>query len=525
MDNKHHNIYNKETLIEKFSKKNFPLDKISNEALQHKQILFTNSSEKPLVSSNLTEINPEFYEWQSNVNQNRYNKNFNGNNSNKYPNNYKKNRNNNISKEWRKNEEVPSDKNPTTEPIQEYIEPKKQSKGQALKLNTKEIQASSQSGDTKTPKGTGENCSSTKVEKVTPSKKKIIEEDVLQQYFQDEIEKVIILNSVEKIEKAKKMFTFSKKSEEINIKNEEFTIDFLSTISNKLQISLDEYLYYILHPQANSSYGPLTSKEIKELIEANVLTLESDIRFIDTYCLKDLKPFSFFKLKEMARKSFLDEIEPSPLIKRTEILLKNSEVHQLKEQKLTEHSQSQIQTQPQPQPQSSIQDKSNSHSNIQDQQNQDHYHKYEKEYYKNQNNHKNHNQNQNQHKNQNQNQQLKNQQHKNQNIQNHSENQYDISKEFSFGPDSKKPESETIKNNNLNNIKKFDSNKATHENIKVEEEKQAFDKKSNTYVEKMEFKGDLHLENKNDYNKKLSKKKKGKKPIEVDIKLGNFYFL
>ena len=520
MDNKHHNIYNKETLIEKFSKKNFPLDKISNEALQHKQILFTNSSEKPLVSSNLTEINPEFYEWQSNVNQNRYNKNFNSNNSNKYHNNYKKNSNNHIN-EWRKNEEVPSDKNPTTEPIQEYIEPKKQSKGQALKLNTKEIQASSQSGDTKTPVKTGENCSSTKLDKVTPSKKKIIEEDVLQQYFQDEIEKVIILNSVEKIEKTKKMFTFSKKSEEIKVKNEEFTTDFLSTISNKLQISLDEYLYYILHPQANSSYGPLTSKEIKELIEANVLTLESDIRFIDTYCLKDLKPFSFFKLKEMARKSFLDEIEPSPLIKRTEILLKNSEVHQLKEQKLTEHSQSQIQTQPQPQ--SSIQDQSNSHSNIQDLQNQDHYHKYEKEYYKNQNNHRNHNQNQNQHKNQNQ--QLKNQQHKNQNIQNHSENQNDIGKEFSFGPDSKKPESETIKNNNLNNIKKFDSNKATHENIKVEEEKQAFDKKSNTYVEQMEFKGDLHLENKNDYNKKLSKKKKGKKPIEVDIKLGNFYFL
>jgi hypothetical protein len=92
-------------------------------------------------------------------------------------------------------------------------------------------------------------------------------------------------------------------------------IEQLSKINEHLQYPKDENLWYIFHPVAKSAFGPLSSPNIKEMYESKMLDGQSEIRFIDIYNLKNKKPFAFFKLKDIEREGFLEEIDISPLLK------------------------------------------------------------------------------------------------------------------------------------------------------------------------------------------------------------------
>ena len=373
MSNKNY-IYSKETILTKHNKASFPLpkDRISNDALFHKELLFSDTAEIPLLKSGLSEISSEFYESQANINQNRTNKKYSNNthgqnneynNYNKYNNNNNNNNNNNKfninsntnnssnfinnGKEWRgtKVEEAHTAEKITLIPDLKYEKPidkqdksdyntptESKTKPKLLKLNTKDLFKGSSDGKTPSANKVGDNTTPGK----TP-KKKIDENDIMKQYFQDEIKKVMSLNSMEKLEKTKQIFTFDSNSSSDSL-SLEFNIDSLSAVISKLNLTEDENLYYILHPQANSSYGPLTTRDLKEMIKAKMLTSESELRFIDVFNLRGLKPFSFFKLKSMSKEGFLNEIEPSSLITQTEILkVKNiPKVYVIEKQKIIE---------------------------------------------------------------------------------------------------------------------------------------------------------------------------------------------
>jgi hypothetical protein len=93
------------------------------------------------------------------------------------------------------------------------------------------------------------------------------------------------------------------------------SIDLIFKINEHLQYPREEKLWYIYHTGAKSSFGPLSSPNIKELYESKMLDGMSEVRFIDIYNLKNKKPFEFFHLKEIEHDQFLDCIEISALLK------------------------------------------------------------------------------------------------------------------------------------------------------------------------------------------------------------------
>lgn len=104
-------------------------------------------------------------------------------------------------------------------------------------------------------------------------------------------------------------------------------IDQIFKINEFLHYPKEENLWYIFHPTAKSSFGPISSPNIKEMYESKMLTGQSEIRFIDIYNLRNKKPFSFFVLKEIEYPNFLEEIEISPLLK-VAVAMKSKQVEQ-----------------------------------------------------------------------------------------------------------------------------------------------------------------------------------------------------
>lgn len=102
--------------------------------------------------------------------------------------------------------------------------------------------------------------------------------------------------------------TSDQNPETLNIKS-------LFKVNEHLQYPKEEHLWYIFHPMAKSSFGPLTSSNIEEMYNSKMLNGLTEIRFIDIYNLKNRKPFAFFKLKDIDNPSFLEEIEISGLLK------------------------------------------------------------------------------------------------------------------------------------------------------------------------------------------------------------------
>ncbi len=74
---------------------------------------------------------------------------------------------------------------------------------------------------------------------------------------------------------------------------------------------------------AKSSFGPCSSVDLEEMYSSNMLDGQSEIRFIDLYSIKNKKPFSFFKLKDLEDPKILDLIDLSELVKKAIILNNN----------------------------------------------------------------------------------------------------------------------------------------------------------------------------------------------------------
>jgi len=64
---------------------------------------------------------------------------------------------------------------------------------------------------------------------------------------------------------------------------------------------------------AKSSFGPCSTANLEEMYNGNMVNGQSEIRFIDIYNLKNQKPFTFFKLKELENPKIMDNIDISSL--------------------------------------------------------------------------------------------------------------------------------------------------------------------------------------------------------------------
>lgn len=115
---------------------------------------------------------------------------------------------------------------------------------------------------------------------------------------------------------------FSKLSQDEYLKvyatKEEKQFDFrnIQRINKYLGFQGADNLWYIFHPVAKSSFGPCSSENLQEMYNAGMLDGQSELRFIDVYCLRNTEPFSFFKLKDMESQYFLKKIEPSTILKK-----------------------------------------------------------------------------------------------------------------------------------------------------------------------------------------------------------------
>ena len=124
-----------------------------------------------------------------------------------------------------------------------------------------------------------------------------------------------------------KLFYFTLKDKSPSYSNPDpKKIDFKNVfrINEFLKYGIDEPLWYIFHPIAKSSFGPCSTENLEEMYNGNMVDGQSEVRFIDIFNISNKKPFSFFKLKEMDEKNFIDEIEISSLIKKTFTLEKKN---------------------------------------------------------------------------------------------------------------------------------------------------------------------------------------------------------
>jgi len=72
-------------------------------------------------------------------------------------------------------------------------------------------------------------------------------------------------------------------------------------------------LWYIYHPRANSSFGPLSSDEIIEYYKKGRIHSESKIRLIDLFNFMDKSPFSFITISELEEQ--IDLVIPNSLMR------------------------------------------------------------------------------------------------------------------------------------------------------------------------------------------------------------------
>jgi hypothetical protein len=96
---------------------------------------------------------------------------------------------------------------------------------------------------------------------------------------------------------------------------DEFNPKVLHKVNEYLQYPIDDQLWYIFHPVAKSSFGPLSTSNIEDMYNTKVLNGQMEIRFIDIYSIKGKKPFTFFKLKELENITFIDGIQVNELFR------------------------------------------------------------------------------------------------------------------------------------------------------------------------------------------------------------------
>jgi hypothetical protein len=96
---------------------------------------------------------------------------------------------------------------------------------------------------------------------------------------------------------------------------EKFDIKIIFKVNEFLKYPNHEPLWYILHPVAKSSFGPLSSNSIEEMWNNKVANTATEIRFIDIFHIRNKLPFIYFKLSDIEGNEFKESIELNPLIK------------------------------------------------------------------------------------------------------------------------------------------------------------------------------------------------------------------
>jgi len=89
--------------------------------------------------------------------------------------------------------------------------------------------------------------------------------------------------------------------------------DCVYIVNDKINYPRNQPLWYVYHTEAESSYGPLSSEEIEQMINSKLLDTDSKIRLIDVFLYRGCKQFEFFFLKDVQLDNFADSIKVSNL--------------------------------------------------------------------------------------------------------------------------------------------------------------------------------------------------------------------
>ena len=93
----------------------------------------------------------------------------------------------------------------------------------------------------------------------------------------------------------------------------DFNIEIVYKFNEKLKYPKNYGLWYIYHQRANSSFGPLSSKEVESLYKQGKINIQTKIRLIDIFNFFDKEPFSFIQLNNL--ETALDCIMPNLLLR------------------------------------------------------------------------------------------------------------------------------------------------------------------------------------------------------------------
>jgi hypothetical protein len=306
--------FDKNDLIFYFQNYEFPKEKINKDVLVHSELLFNKDSKsaEPEVASSKKKVKLSSCfiiedELEPGRKGGAFNKkgNFPIGNKNNRPFNNSNNRNNSSNNQWRV-EEDPS----TTDFFDTFKGKSDESKVTQFKRNkelslTRENSISINGNNFNDHTGGKVHIIPIATEEETLSNQALSADN-----FFDNADK--ILNTLS-ISNAKK------ESPKENIKYDPnpsiVEMKLLYKINELLHYPNEECLWYIFHPVAKSAFGPLSSPNIEEMYKSKMVTGQTEIRLIDIYNLKGRKPFEFFKLKDIERSGFLDEIEISALLK------------------------------------------------------------------------------------------------------------------------------------------------------------------------------------------------------------------
>ncbi len=86
-------------------------------------------------------------------------------------------------------------------------------------------------------------------------------------------------------------------------------------INKQLKYPENKPLWYINHPEANSSFGPLSTKQLDDMYTKKEINKTTKIRFIDLIKFKNKANFEFINIKELETPNILMDIEMSGLFK------------------------------------------------------------------------------------------------------------------------------------------------------------------------------------------------------------------
>ena len=113
--------------------------------------------------------------------------------------------------------------------------------------------------------------------------------------------------------------------EEFDTQNKVFSINSIYKVNEFLSYPKEEPLWYFYHEAAKSSFGPISTKKLEEMLNNKIIDQNINIRFIDIFSHKLCKkPFSYFKLCEIEKNNFLNDIELSNLFYAAENIIKTA---------------------------------------------------------------------------------------------------------------------------------------------------------------------------------------------------------